>query len=113
MTHEMKLRPIYFDLINKGEKTIEIRLNDEKRKKIQIGDIIKFKKEPELVEELEVEVIGLLKYKKFKDMYNDLSHEIMGFDGQSTEEILDATYKFYTPEKEDMYGVLGIKIQKI
>lgn len=42
MTHEMKLQPKYFDYILNGTKRIEIRLNDEKRKKIKLGDKINF-----------------------------------------------------------------------
>ena len=46
MEHEMKLQPEYFDFILNGTKRIEIRLNDEKRQQIKIGDTIKFSKEP-------------------------------------------------------------------
>ena len=46
----MKLRPKYYDFILNGTKRIEIRLNDEKRKDIKIGDKIKFYKEPNLEE---------------------------------------------------------------
>ncbi|HCC07070.1 MAG TPA: hypothetical protein DEP72_02730 [Clostridiales bacterium] len=111
MLHEMKLRPVYFDLIQAGEKTIEIRLNDEKRQEIKIGDMIRFQKEPELQETLDAEVIGLLRYKKFEDMYNDLPHKTMGFEGKTTEEMVNITYEFYTPEREQNYGALGIKIR--
>ena len=48
MTHEMKLQPKNFDYILNGTKRIEIRLNDEKRKKIKLGDKIKFLKETDL-----------------------------------------------------------------
>jgi ASCH domain len=34
MTHEMKLQPKYFDYILNGTKRIEIRLNDEKKKRL-------------------------------------------------------------------------------
>ena len=37
----MKLRPKYYDFILNGTKRIEIRLNDEKRKNIKVGDKIK------------------------------------------------------------------------
>ena len=40
--HEMKLRPKYYDFILNGTKRIEIRLNDEKRKKIKQDDLIEF-----------------------------------------------------------------------
>lgn len=40
MKHEMKLQPKYFEYILNGTKRIEIRLNDEKRQLINIGDEI-------------------------------------------------------------------------
>ena len=39
-THNMKLMTKYFDYIKFGSKRIELRLNDEKRKNIKIGDEI-------------------------------------------------------------------------
>ena len=40
MEHELKLRPKYYDYILNGTKRIELRLNDEKRSSIKLGDII-------------------------------------------------------------------------
>ena len=40
--HNMKLRSKYFECIKTGTKRIELRLNDEKRSKIKIGDEIIF-----------------------------------------------------------------------
>ena len=48
MEHILKLQPKYFDYINNGTKRIELRLYDEKRQKIAIGDTIIFQKEPEI-----------------------------------------------------------------
>ena len=42
MTYEMNLNRQPFDMIKSGRKTIELRLNDEKRKNIVAGDKIKF-----------------------------------------------------------------------
>lgn len=61
MIHEMKLQPEYFNFILNGTKRIEIRLNDEKRQNIKLGDKIKFLKEPDLNESFEAQVIGLLR----------------------------------------------------
>ena len=43
-THEMNLQPKYFDFIKDGTKRIELRLYDEKRQLIRLGDIIEFTK---------------------------------------------------------------------
>ena len=40
MEHKLKLQSKYFRYINDGTKRVELRLYDEKRKNINIGDII-------------------------------------------------------------------------
>lgn len=40
--HIMNLMPAPLKMIREGRKTIELRLYDEKRKQISIGDIITF-----------------------------------------------------------------------
>ena len=57
MEHTLKLKPKYFNYINEGTKRIELRLYDEKRKKINIGDTIVFQKETELDTMIKVKVI--------------------------------------------------------
>lgn len=42
MKHNMKLQPKYYNYMLNGTKRIEIRLNDEKRKNINLGDTIIF-----------------------------------------------------------------------
>ena len=42
MKYNMKLNNEPFNLIKNGTKTVELRLNDEKRKLLNIGDKIEF-----------------------------------------------------------------------
>ncbi len=42
MKHVMKLQPTLFEMIKNGNKVIEIRLNDEKRRLLHKGDEIEF-----------------------------------------------------------------------
>ena len=44
MIHNMRLHNEPFELIKNGTKTIELRLNDEKRSVIKENDIILFEK---------------------------------------------------------------------
>lgn len=113
MEHTLKLQPKYFDYIDKGTKRIELRLYDEKRQKINIGDTIIFEKEPELKETLKVKVIGLLRYNSFEELFNDFSIDIMADNSMTKQELLNVLEEFYTPEKQKMYGVLGIRIEKM
>ena len=113
MTHILKLQSKFFDFINNGTKRIELRLFDEKRQQININDIIEFKREPELIDTLKVKVIGLLRYNSFKDLFEDFSIGIMADNSMTKNELLNTLEEFYTPEKQEEYGVLGIKIEKI
>lgn len=113
MIHEMKLRPEYYNFILNGTKRIEIRLNDEKRQKIQLGDKIKFLKEPDLTESFDAKVVGLLRYQSFEEMFNDYDISTLADQSMTKEELISVLEQFYTKEKQNKYGVLGIRIDLI
>ncbi len=113
MTHEMKLQPEYYNFILNGTKRIEIRLYDEKRQSIKLGDTIKFLKEPELSESFNAKVTGLLRYNSFKDMFKDFDISILSDKSMTKEELIKVLEQFYTKEKQEQYGVLGIRIELI
>ena len=113
MEHELKLQPRYYEYILNGSKDIEIRLYDEKRQKINIGDTIIFKKEPELNESFKVKVIGLLRYENFDGLFNDFTIDRLADKSMKKSELLEELEKFYTKEKQKEYGVLGIRIEKV
>lgn len=113
MEHKMKLQPKYYDFMLNGTKRIEIRLFDEKRKQINIGDTIKFLKEPELNENFNTKVIGLLRYRSFSDMFKDFDISILADKSMSKIELIDELEQFYTKEEQTKYGVLGIRIEII
>lgn len=111
--HEMKLQGEYYNYILNGTKRIEIRLYDEKRRKVKLGDTIKFLKEPNLKESFKAKVIGLLKYNTFEDMFKDFDISILADKSMTKEELLKALEKFYSEDKQKEYGVLGIRIELI
>lgn len=113
MTHEMKLQPKYFEFIKNGTKRIELRLNDEKRQLIKLGDTINFIKEPELKEILKVQVVGLLHYNTFEELFKDFDISILVDTSMTKEELLNVLQEFYTPDKQKEFGVLGIRIEII
>ena len=113
MEHILKLQPKYFDYINNGTKRVELRLYDEKRKKINIGDTIIFQKEPELESIVKVKVIGILRYNTFEELFEDFDIEILADKSMTKRELLNVLEEFYTPEKQKQYGVMGIRIEKI
>ena len=108
MKHEMKLLESPFNRIVSGEKDVEFRLYDEKRKQIKIGDTIEFSKLPDLVSKIEVEVVELYQYKIFRELLM-----FLGYNKDQLENKLNGIYKIYTKEQEQQNGVLGIKIKKL
>lgn len=109
----MKLQPEYYNFILNGTKRIEIRLYDEKRQAIKLGDTIKFLKEPELSETFNAKVIGLLRYNSFEEMFKDFDISILADESMTKEELIKVLEQFYTKEKQEQYGVLGIRIELI
>ena len=111
MNHSIKLQPEYYNYILNGTKRIEIRLFDEKRKLINIGDKIRILKEPDLVESFEVKVVERLRYKDFESLFNDFDISMLADKSLTKEELLDDLEKYYSKEKQEKYGVLGIRIE--
>lgn len=113
MTHIMNLESSVFLKIANGNKTIELRLNDGKRQKINIGDRIEFRCS-EINSVIFAEVIKLHKFSDFEQLYKALPLEKCGY---SKNDLKSAHYtdmeKYYIKEQIKKYGVLGIELQKI
>lgn len=107
----MNLQPKYFDFIKDGTKRIELRLYDEKRRSIQLGDIIEFAKSED--EKFKAEVIGLLRYNSFADLFEDFDISILADSSMTKQELLEVLGEFYSEEKQAEFGVIGIRIKLI
>lgn len=107
----MNLQPKYFDFIKDGTKRIELRLYDEKRRSIQLGDIIEFAKSDD--EKFKAEVIGLLRYNSFADLFEDFDISILADSSMTKQELLEVLGEFYSEEKQAEFGVIGIRIKLI
>ena len=111
MKHEMKLNNGPYQKINNGTKTIELRLNDEKRQLLKIEDLIEFTNRDTL-EKMIVEIEGLYNYSSFDELYNHFDKVSMGYEEDEVADPKDME-QYYSKEEQQKYGVLGIKIRKI
>ena len=107
----MNLQPKYFDFIKDGTKRIELRLYDEKRRSIQLGDIIEFAKSDD--EKFKAKVIGLLRYNSFAELFEDFDISILADSSMTKQELLEVLGEFYSEEKQAEFGVIGIRIKLI
>ena len=107
--HNMKLNNKPFCSIKNGMKTVELRLNDEKRKKVKVGDTIIFENIDNL-EKISVLVLKIHKFDNFEKLYEKIDKTLIGY---SSEEIALSSdmEKYYSIEQQKKYGVLGIEFR--
>lgn len=108
MIHEMRLHNGPFESIKNGTKTIELRLNDEKRQLIKKNDIIQFENRVTL-EKIKVKVLKLHKYNNFEELYRHFDKISLGYNIDESASFKDME-KYYSEEEQEKYGVLGIEI---
>jgi len=107
--HTLKLQEEYYNYILNGTKRIEIRLNDEKRKLLNKGDIIRFLKEPLLEDSFCTNIVDLIYFDNFDQMFETFPIEVLADKSADKNNILNSLNKFYSQEKQKQYGVCCIK----
>ena len=108
-THQLKLATEPFNAIISGNKTIESRLYDAKRQKIQIGDRIIFTNRDNSEQTVTAEVVGLLRYATFCDLFSHNNPRKFG--GDNVEWLENQISEFYSIEDQKIYGVIGIEFK--
>ena len=108
-THQLKLATEPFNAIISGDKTIESRLYDTKRQKIQIGDQIIFTNIVNSKQAVTAEVVGLLRYATFRDLFSHNNPRKFG--GDNVEWLENQISEFYSIEDQKIYGVVGIEFK--
>lgn len=108
-THQLKLATEPFNAIISGNKTIESRLYDTKRQKIQIGNRIIFTNRDNSEQTVTAEVVGLLRYATFRDLFSHNNPRKFG--GDNVEWLENQISEFYSIEDQKIYGVIGIEFK--
>ena len=107
-THKMSLKTTPFLQIRDGEKRVELRLFDEKRKKLRVGDRIVFTHTENTSETICARVIGLHAYQNFNDMLFDFSCRSMGIP-EGTDDLDQFMLSYYSKAEIQTYGPLAIR----
>ena len=111
MIHEMQLRDVPFRKISDGLKTIELRLNDEKRQNVKTGDFIEFSHNDYPDRKILVKVIALHHFDSFAELFNNIPKEKSGYRPEEYANPEDMN-SYYSLERQSQYGVLGIEFIK-
>ena len=107
----MKLSPAPFEMIKSGRKTIELRLYDEKRQLIKIGDEIVFTNTA-TEETIHTQVLNLHRLDSFAELYKSLPLLKCGYTSENVGSATPADMEqYYSVDEQKKYGVLGIEIK--
>jgi len=107
----MKLHHAPFEMIKSGEKNIELRLFDEKRRQLKVGEKIVFT-DTSTDEKLTKTVVKLHIFDSFDELYKALPLLQCGY----TKEDVDTAHPrdmeaYYSAEQQKKYGVVGIELE--
>ncbi len=111
-THNLKLNAGPYKSVAAGTKTIEMRLMDEKRKNIKVGDTIIFTHREDSSQSVVAKVIALHPFKTFDELYKNFDKVALGYKKDEDAKPEDMT-QYYPQEEIDLYGVVGIEIKLI
>lgn len=109
---EIHLHPDIFEIVKNGTKTVEVRLYDEKRRKLKVGDTLVFLKRPDDIEQIKTTITKLDTYKNFKELVNNYDIKDLYLESYTKEMFLDELKRFYSEEDQEKYGVLAITFEK-
>lgn len=109
--HRLNVKEKYYNMLKQGTKTIELRLFDDKRKNIKIGDIIEFSNNSNTDDTFLARVVRLHRADSFETLCRKIDYHNAGF---STDlELKKVLEEFYSVERQKELGVVGIEIRKI
>lgn len=106
--HEMRLQKAPFEMIKSGYKSIEMRLYDEKRQALRVGDSITFTC-LDGGEKLTVAIKDLRLFKNFKELYAAYDGRSLGYKEGEEKNFEDMT-KYYSKREQKKYGALAIEL---
>lgn len=107
--HKLHLLDKYFCLIKDGSKTVEIRLNDEKRKKMKVGNYIDFiNKDTEEI--VTTEIVDKKLFDSVNDLYDIYDEKSIGI---SKKDILKVMRNIYSEDELNDNKICALEIKKI
>ena len=109
--HRMRLDKDAFAAMDAGKKTIELRLWDEKRRRIQAGDVIRFESTNDETDVLYARVEGLRFFASFDELYAALPLTDCGYTAKEAKTASPRDMdRYYSPEEQRTWGVVGIEL---
>ncbi len=123
---EMHLDDDLFEKVKEGTKTVEIRLFDDKRKQVDIGDYIEFIKKSDECERVIRRVVDLYPWESFQKAFScenvengkfvkrlRFAPEQLGAPKDSDlKSLVKGMYRYYDKKQEKKYGVISFTLEQ-
>ncbi len=106
----MNLKREHFDKVYLGQKTIEVRLNDKKRQRLEVGDFIQFFDDEDDSRHIRVVVTALYKHDTFSSLFSAVGLKKCGFSCDKAC-ALEKMKEYYSKENELKFGAIGIEFE--
>lgn len=107
----MRLDAGPFGQVKSGAKRFEIRLNDEKRRLLAVGDRVTFWNKDEPADEVTLTVADLIVRPNFIELFRAAAPELGGWPhGTTSEEAAADMRKFYEDADERRWGAVAIRL---
>ena len=100
-----------FDIVKNESKDVEIRLNDLKRRKLNIGDTLIFLKRPDELEELKATITNLVYFNNFSEVVDNYPMKRIYLDNFNKSDFIKLLGRFYSEEEVNEYGVVAIEFK--
>lgn len=107
--HEMHLDGKWFTHISKGFKIYEGRLRDEKRRKIRVGDCIRFMCR-DCGKDIYAYVMEIKVFRNFNEMLSNIPLDLILPGIENLSEAL-SVYKGFYGDKDKEYGAIAFKVK--
>lgn len=105
----MSVRNKYFEMIKSGQKDIELRTYDEKRRKMKAGDRFLLSDAENPNESIICEILNMHVAPDFESLFKNIDIRRSGF--QNLDELIDTITKFISREELQREQVVGIEIK--
>jgi ASC-1-like (ASCH) protein/8-oxo-dGTP pyrophosphatase MutT (NUDIX family) len=106
----MSVRHKYFEMIKSGQKDIELRAYDEKRKKMKAGDKFLLFDAENPNESIICEILNMHVAPDFESLFKNLDIKRSGF--KDINELMDTITKFVSSEELAREQVVGMEIKR-
>ncbi len=112
-SHSMSLDRKFFELMRENKKTVEIRLFDEKRRALSLGDTIEFSCAQAPEEKILRRTVGLYRYDDLSSLISDFRPDELGCTIAEAEDLEQALNNIYGKDDINKYGALAIRVSHI